>query len=214
MSRHVIVVGAGGFGRETLDVLEAVNSARAGSIQVLGVLDDGPSSVNLGRLAARGTSHLGSVDAWLKQGDREADYVIAVGQPAVRRALAARFDAAGRSAATVLHPSAVIGSVCRIGPGTVMCAGVQVSTNVTIGAHVQLNPGVTVGHDTVLGQFASVNPSATVSGDCLIGEGVLIGAGSVVLQGITVGAGAVVGAAACVVRDVAERAVVRGVPAR
>lgn len=214
MSHPVVVVGAGGFGRETLDVLDAVNAVHTGSLEVLGVLDDAPDPANLRRLAARGTAHLGPVDAWLEQGDQEAQYVIAVGAPAARRALAKRFAAAGRVAATVVHPSAVIGSLCQIGPGTIICSGVQVSTNVTLGAHVHLNPSATIGHDTVLGQFVSVNPSATVSGECVVGEGALIGAASVVLQRITLGAGAVVGAAACVVRNVADNTVVRGVPAR
>ena len=50
---RVVVVGASGFGRECLDVLEAM--AAAGSpVEVAGVVDDGPSELNLERLAARG----------------------------------------------------------------------------------------------------------------------------------------------------------------
>lgn len=210
----LVVVGAGGFGRETIDVVDAINTARPGSLQVLGVVDDSPSALNLRRLAARGLVHLGSVDIWLEEGDQQANYVIAVGDPAVRRKLAEKFDAAGRRATTLVHPSAIIGSLCIMGFGTVICAGVQISTNVSLGAHVHLNPSVTIGHDTVLRQFVSVNPAATVSGECVVGEGALLGAASVVLQQLTLGAGAVVGAAACVVRDVAEHTVVRGVPAR
>lgn len=204
--RRLVVVGAGGFGRETLDVVAAL-----GGFTLLGVLDDAPSPTNLERLQRRGIAHLGSVDDWLADGD-DAEYVIAIGQPALRRTLVGRFG--DRTAATLVHPSAGIGSVAAIGRGGIVCAGVQVSTNVQLGTHVQLNPNTTIGHDAVLHDFVSINPAATISGECVIASGALVGAGAVVLQGLTVGPDAVVGAAACVVRDVPAATTVKGVPAR
>ncbi len=212
MSTPLVVVGAGGFGRETLDVVEAVNRLTP-AFDVLGVLDDAPSTVNLDRLVARAIPYLGSVSKWLDV-DERTDFLIAVGSPAARRALAEQFESNGHSPAIAIHPSAVIGSACEMGPGTIICAGVQVSTNVRLGAHVHLNPNVTVGHDAVLADFVSVNPAATISGECHVGEGSLLGAGCVVLQELSVGSNATVGASACVVHDVADTTNVLGVPAR
>ena len=47
-----------------------------------------------------------------------------------------------------------------------------------------------------------------------IGDSAWIGSGSIILPGVTVGRGAVVGAGSVVTKDVPERAVVVGVPAK
>ena len=55
MPEPLVIVGAGGFGRETVDVVEAINAAqRHARWQLLGVADDSPSTENLARLGARG----------------------------------------------------------------------------------------------------------------------------------------------------------------
>jgi sugar O-acyltransferase (sialic acid O-acetyltransferase NeuD family) len=212
--RPLVVIGAGGFGREALDVVEAMNRAVATPIfDVLGVVDDSPSAVNLDRLARRGVKYLGTVDGWLAD-SAEAGYVLGVGAPSARQRLDQRLAGAGLEPVTVVHPAAGTGSELRLGAGAVICAGAQVSTNVEIGRQVHLNPNVTIGHDAVLEDYVSVNPGAIVSGECRIGRGTLVGAGAVVLQGLSVGDGSLVGAAACVTRDVPPATTIKGVPAR
>jgi sugar O-acyltransferase (sialic acid O-acetyltransferase NeuD family) len=211
MADRVVVVGAGGFGREALDVVQAVNAAAGSPVwEVLGVVDDNPSAVNLARLASRGIHCFGGVDEL--PGDVQV--VLGIGSPAVRRRIHEELASRGFTFARLVHPTAVLGSEARIGAGAVICAGVSVGTNVTLGEHVHLNPHAVIGHDTTIGDHVSINPNATVSGDCHIGDEVLIGAGAVVLQQLTVGRGAVIGGAACAVADVPSGATVVGVPAR
>lgn len=208
---RVVVVGASGFGRECLDVLEAMVAAGA-PVEVAGVVDDGPSELNLRRLAARGVPHLGTVEEWLATKEPTARYVLGIGSPKVRRRLVARLDGAGARPFSAVHPSATFGACVVVGEGAVVCAGVAVSTNVRLGRHVHVNPNATIGHDAALGDFVSVNPAAVISGDVTIGEGTLVGASATILQGLRVGEAAVIGAGSVVTRDVPDAVVVKGVP--
>lgn len=220
MSRQLVVVGASGFGRETIDVIAAVNARSPEPVfDVVGVLDDLPSVENLARLERRSVRYLGPMEQWFEAmtgvevAERPA-YVVGIGSPLVRSRLAARFEAAGLRSASVIHPTAVIGTNVHLGEGAVVCAGAILSTEVVLGAHCHVNPGAVIGHDTVLGDFVSVNPSATISGAVRISDRTLVGAGSVVLQGLRVGTDVTIGAAACVTRHVPDGVVVKGVPGR
>lgn len=219
MSRPVVVVGAGGFGREVVDVIEAINNTaadRGGAAlwHLEGVVDDFLSPENRERLSQRGIQHLGSTDDFLDRAPKKTAYVVGIGAPRVRQRVATALDAAGLTAVTLVHPAATIGSHSQLGAGTVVCAGARITTNIVIGRHVQVNPNATIGHDTTVGDFVSLNPQAAISGDCVIESLVLVGVGGIVLNALWVGQGAVIGGAACAVRDVAAGTTVVGIPAR
>ncbi|MBN8205352.1 NeuD/PglB/VioB family sugar acetyltransferase [Microbacterium esteraromaticum] len=213
MTEQVVVVGAGGFGRETVDVVEAVISG-GGGIALLGIVDANPREADLQQLSARGIAYLGTEEQWLPYAPTGSRFIVAIGNPRVRGAVADRLLEAGLHPITVIHPQAVIGSQATIGAGVVICAGVQVSTNVTLGDHVHLNPACIIGHDAELENCVSVNPGAIVSGNVRVRENTLLGAGSMVLQGLTIAAGTTVGAGACVTKDTRFGWTVAGVPAR
>ncbi|AWB96949.1 acetyltransferase [Agromyces badenianii] len=211
---HVVVVGAGGFGREVLDVLEALNEGSPAARYVVdGVIDDSPSELNLSRLADRGYRYLGSLDEYLARGGA-ARYVIGIGAPQIRARVVMKIGDRLSPIDPIVHPKANFGSRVTLGAGSVVCAGVSMTTNISSGDHVHVNPNVSVGHDSMLGDYVSLNPGCAISGDVVIGDRVLVGTTAAILQGLTIGADAVVGAVACVTRDVAVGQTVIGVPAR
>lgn len=214
MAEDIVVIGAGGFGRETLDVIEAINAASDMPIwNVIGVVDDSPANVQLERIAQRKYEYIGTC-ARVTKSVLPARFAIGIGSPETRSRLAEIFEVAGWIPATLIHPTATVGSEAMIGSGSTICSGVQLSTNTDLGRYVHLNPGVIIGHDTVLGEFVSVNPGAIVSGEVDIRARTLVGAGAVILQGLTVGNGAIVGASACVTKDVDANVTSIGVPSR
>lgn len=207
----VVVVGASGFGREALDVLAAMRASGI-PLSVSGVIDDDPSPVNLDRLASRGIPHLGTIDSWVATRQAPAGFVMGIGDPAIRRAIATKLEAGGHQPFTAIHPSAVVGTQVRIGEGAVICAAAVIATNVRLGRHVHVNANATIGHDSILEDFVSVNPAATISGEVLVGSCALVGAGSIILQNLVVGESTTLGAGCLVTRNVPGGVVVKGVP--
>lgn len=213
MTRPLVIVGCGGFGREVFCIVEAINAAHGPVWKVEGFVDDTPSAEDCARVHALGSSVIGPVPT-LSRSDGEMAVVIAIGAPAARAGVAARLRNPRLSFPPLMHPHATLGGAVTLADGIVIAAGARLSTNIRLGAHVQVDQNVTVGHDVRVGDYSRLNPQACVSGSVQIGEAVLVGANSTVLPGLRVGSGAIVGAQACVVRDVAEGATVKGVPAR
>jgi sugar O-acyltransferase (sialic acid O-acetyltransferase NeuD family) len=208
----LVVIGAGGFGREVLDVIRDINNAGTGDWDILGVVDDSPSGENLQRLSIQGVPYLGTIEDLLHQ-NTECRFVVGVGSPAARRTISERLERAGLEPATLVHPHASAGTATSLGAGTIICAGARLTTNVTVGRHVHVDTNATVGHDTFLGDFVRLNPASSVSGDCVVEDDVLIGVAAAVLNRVRIGRGATIGGSACVVRDVAPSVIVKGVPA-
>lgn len=211
----LVIIGAGGFGREVLDVLDAVKlhwgTVENGDYEFVGFLDDGTPDLDL--LSARGVDHLGSV-AHLEDLPENVGYLIGIGDGAIRRQIDSYGQSLGRPSPTVVHPSATVGFDVRFGPGTVVCSHVSLTNNIRVGRHVHLNLNSTVGHDAVLGDYVTVSPLVAVSGEVTIGDEVLLGTGAAINQRLNIGAAATVGAGAAVVKDIPAGTVAVGVPAK
>lgn len=204
----IVIIGAGGFGREVLDVIEAMNRVEP-VWQFMGFVDDG--EVDLDLLDRRGAPLLGGSEV-LK--DLDTQYVIGIGSPKVRRLFDERCTELGLQASSVVHPTATFGADVEYGPGFVATANVSVTTNIRFGRHVHLNLSCTVGHDCVFGSFVTINPGANISGNVELHDDVTIGTGGAVIQGTRVGGRTTIGAGAVVTTDIPADCVAIGVPAK
>jgi len=206
--RELVIVGGGGHGRETLDIVEAINAVEP-TWAFAGFVDDG--EIIADRLERRDASLLGTTEILA---NTNLHYVVGIGSPAVRAKLDEQLTAWGRTAATLIHPAATLASDNRISDGVLLAAGARVTTNVTLGRHVHLNVNAVVSHDCVVGDYTTLSPGSLVNGDVQIGTGVFLGTGAIITPGVTIGDHAVIGAGAVVVRDVPSGVTVKGVPGR
>ncbi len=205
MTDRLVIIGAGGHGREALAVARAVNRVRD-RWHTIGLVDDGV----IDRRLVDDATVLGTVQLVIDEGD---EHVIAIGSPSVRRTVAERIDDAA-PAVPLVDPSAWIGDDVDLDEGVMVHPGAICTTNVRIGFHTHLNCGVIVSHDCRVGDFVSLSPGVKLNGGVTVGDGAFLGTGAIVLPGRTIGQNAVVGAGAVVVDDVDAGATVVGVPAR
>ena len=205
---QLVIVGAGGFGREVLNLVRDINRT-SGSFDFLGFLDDG--EIDAALLRRLGASLLGPTS---RLADLESSYVIGIGTPEPRRRIDALARSWGRTAATLRHPSATIGKDVRISDGAVIAAGARLTTNIGVGRHAHVNLNCTIGHDAIVGDFATLYAGVHLGGGVVVEEGAALGTGCVILPNVRVGRGAGVGAGAVVVRDVAPDTTVVGTVAR
>jgi sugar O-acyltransferase (sialic acid O-acetyltransferase NeuD family) len=205
----VAVFGAGGFGREVAWLAEACGR------EVHCFVDDRAATERINDIPVM------SFDALLAS-RREAEVSIAIGSPASREHVARRVSDAGDAGlpfAELVHPRVERSRFVTWGPGAVICAGNILTTNITLGAHVQINLDCTIGHDARLEDFATLAPGVNVSGWVFVGARAYIGTGANIINGtaeapIVIGDDAVIGAGACVVKSIQPGVTAVGIPAR
>jgi sugar O-acyltransferase (sialic acid O-acetyltransferase NeuD family) len=208
---NLVVVGAGGFGRETVEAIRAMNTCGA-SWRLLGYLDDNP--------ALRGkriddTPVLGGLTEAKNLAD--ASFVVCTGRPdnyASRSVIVDRLVLPPDRYATIVHPAATVSSSSRIGPGSVLLASVVLTATVTVGSHVAIMPNVTITHDNVIENFATIASGVCLGGHVRIGQGAYVGSGALIREGRSVGRRAMVGMGSVVLADVPAGQVWIGMPAR
>jgi sugar O-acyltransferase (sialic acid O-acetyltransferase NeuD family) len=206
----VVLLGAGGFAREVVELIEAANGA-VPKFEVLGYLVDAAHGAPGTVVGDRPI--LGDFD-WLAGRAGDVRAIAAVGAPALKRRMVAAAAEHGVGFATVVHPGVVRGRRVRLGDGVILAAGCVLTTDIEIGDHAHVNLGCTVGHDVRLEPFVTVSPGAHLSGNVVLEEGCFIGTGANIIERRRVGRWAVVGAASGVMTDVPANSTVVGIPAR
>ena len=208
--KDLIIIGAGGFGREAAWLAERINKY-APTWNLLGYIDDDPKMQ--GKLI-NGKRVLGMVCDACRF--KDAYFVCAVGSSAVRERIIGRLLEADPSVrfATLIDPAAEFSDYVDIGEGSIICAHTIMTVNISIGSHVIVNLDCTIGHDAVIGDFATLYPSVNISGKVTIGRCCELGTGMNIIQQKTVGEYSIVGAGAVVVKDIPEHCTAVGQPAR
>lgn len=206
MARELVIVGAGGFGRE----VAWLAAQTAEPYHVLGFLDD---RTDLADAALGGIPWLGPVSEWPRFA--KAVFALAIGNPRTRAKVVAGMHGGGQPRfATLVHRTALMGPACELAAGAMVCAGCILTTNISVGSHAILNIGCTVGHDVRIGTCATLAPQVAASGCVTVSDGVEVGTAASIRQGLTLGTGAMLGMGSVLTKDVPPNELFFGVPAK
>ena len=194
--RPLMIIGAGGHGKVVKDI------ARACGYQQIGFLDD----ADLPGLAGKVCDYEDYIST--------SDFVIAIGNNAVRGRLFEELDKKNAIIVSLVHPYAAVSDSAVIGKGTVVVAGAVINADTVIGQGVILNTGSSVDHDCVVEDFCHVSVGAHVCGTVHIGKRTMVGAGATIVNNLEVCEDCMIGAGAVVVKNIEEQGTYIGVPAR
>ena len=210
--RPLVLVGAGGLGREALAALRA--GGDDSPYDVLGFVDDRPDASGT---TIDGLPVLGPVAALTDGSLPGCAAVICTGRPGNTRSRVTIDHALARAGipfGTITHPTASLAVGTTVGDGSVLLAQVVTTAPMAIGRHVVVMPQVVFTHDDVIHDFTTFGAGVRLAGGVVVEAGAYVGSGALVREHVTIGAGALVGMGAVVTRDVPANEVWVGNPAR
>jgi sugar O-acyltransferase (sialic acid O-acetyltransferase NeuD family) len=213
MTEKIAVYGGGGFAREVAWLIQSCNRDRK-IYEVVCFIDDDV------RLQGQIVNRIPVFS--FQQAIRDfpgIGVVGAIGNPQTRQTVMEKAVNAGFRMTTIIHPNVDYSEWVDIGPGSVICAGSILTTNIRLGKQVQINLDCTIGHDVIMGDYTTLAPGVHVSGWVYFGKRVYVGTGAVIINGIEgkpliIDDDAIVGAGACVTKSVLSGVTVVGIPAK
>lgn len=205
--KNVVIIGAGGLGREIAAMMIRHYSEQ---YNLLGFVDDGKTPHD----TVNGAYVLGGLDWLSSQG--ELAVLIALGKPAVRKAVYEKIKHLPLEFPNIIHPEAQLHypQFIEMGQGNIICDSAILTVNVSLGHFSLINLQATLGHDTVLHNYNTLMPGVHISGGAEIHSEAFIGTGANLIKATKVGSRAVVLAGAVVQNDIPAGETWAGVPAK
>lgn len=210
MPKDIVIIGAGGLGREVLWFLEELNS-RDNHWNIKGFIDDNPELQNQ---IVNGYPVIGTVESLYNYTERTAA-ACCIAKPEIRQRLITKL----KQNTNIEFPNIIAANVrysdrVEFGTGNVICQSVSMTVDIKIGDFNIINPSCTIGHDVVVGDYVTLYPSVNVSGNVHLSKQIEIGTGSQIIQGLTICEDVIVGAGGVVVRDITKSGTYVGVPVK
>ena len=207
---NIVIVGAGGFGRDTKTVIDAINSTE-NKYNLLGYYDDG----KLLNTPINNLKVLGTINE-LAETKNKLHVAIAIANPFIREKIANKLlKNSNLTFPNIIHPNNLpLADFTSFGMGNIVCGLVGISCNVRFSNFCIVNTLCSIGHDTKLYDFVSIMPGVNVSGEVNLYQNVYLGVGSTVINQVTINKNVTVGAGAVVVSDITNDITVVGVPAK
>lgn len=194
----LIIIGAGGHGKVVADI-----ALKSGYTDI-NFVDDSASGECMGFPIIGKGSDIPALN------DGKTDFVVGIGNNAVRKMIAEKFEV---NYVSLVHPSAQTGAGVTIGKGTVVMACAVINVCAKIGNHCIINSSAVIEHDNVIEDYVHISPGVKLGGTVKVGESTHVGIGATVINNIEICKDTVVGGGAVVVRNITESGTYIGVPA-
>lgn len=205
--KDLIIIGAGGYGREVIQWATDCNRLTP-RWNILGFLDPNPAALRETRCPY---PILGTDEDWTPTENQE--YVVAIANPSKKEEIVSRFSDWGAQFATIIHPEAFISAGVEIGSGTVIYPRAIISVGVTIGQFCTIQT-TGLGHDVTIGDYSTISSFCNLMGHVTLGKRVFMGSHCAVIPKTVIEDDAYVGVGSVVLKRVRTGIKVYGNPAK
>lgn len=207
----IVIVGAGGMGRDTQWLIERINEAEKKDVyEIIGYIDDG---IRPGTMI---NDHkvLGGMEYLLNHKKRLA-VAFALGNAKVRKKLVEKsLENRYLWYPNLIDPSVIMSKRVMLGCGNIICTSVIMTTNIWIGDFNLICNRSIVGHDDRIGNYNTMYPGVLLSGNVKINTLTEVGTGSQIIQGLRVTDEVIIGAGSTVIKDIEKPGTYVGSPVR
>lgn len=167
--KNLIIIGAGGCGREVLQWVKDINKRDRGWI-IKGFIDDNLNALENKRCDI---GVISGVDDYDIQPDDE--FVCCIGNGKIRKDIIERLKNKGAKIISIIHPTANVAETALIGEGVIIYPYALISDNTAIGDGVIINMYSSVAHDSIIGNYCTISAHCDITGACVLGENVFMG---------------------------------------
>jgi len=205
MSKNIILIGAGGLGKE---VFQWFNSDEKFKDNIIGFLDKANPDFSKYKIKPE---YLGDEDSYRFD---DNDYVvITISDIQIRKRIYSKLKNKAQFA-NLIHSRAIVSENVDIGSGNIICPNCIISNNVTIGDNNFININSSICHESVINNNIVISPYSLINGECFIDDEVFIGSHSTIFQNSRIGSKTSVEANTLVKGNIQSNTYICGVPGR
>lgn len=201
------VYGAGGLGRETLELAKIINKKSKQWSKFI-FIDDGdtPGIVS--------GCEVYKYDDAKKLFEGQLQIVMGIGEPSVREMLFVKIVKDNIDTPSLIHPDIYIPESTRVGKGVIIQSGCSISVGVTIEDYVLLQSMCAIGHDCIIGEGSIISTMDCIAGAVHIGRYAYLGMHTSIKELVSIGSYTIIGMGSIVFKDIPEEMIAMGNPAR
>ena len=119
----MIIIGAGGFGRELLQWIKDINAVKP-TWEIAGFIDDNIHALDNIQCDYK---IIGTISDWQPKEDEE--FALALGSPKIKEKIAGMMKKRGAKFPAIIHPTAIVTPFSSFGEGLIMFPSAKLSVN-------------------------------------------------------------------------------------
>lgn len=212
-TKKVIILGTGG---NCIDIFEAINDINLYSqsklFSFVGFIDDDKS---LWGKDLYGYKVLGPIES--AQEFKDCFFVNGIGNPLnfwEKNHIISKTDIPLEKFLTIIHPTAYVSKMAKIGKGTVILQNVTITSNVRIGNHVIILPNSVISHNDLIDNYTCIAGGVCLSGSVDVGKSCYLGTNSSIIGNIRIGEYCLLGMGSVLLTNMPYNSVFAGNPAK